>query len=418
MAEIPDSMNWMNFWNDFQKQSMDNWQSTMRKSTPSPSFAMDNPMQYWQESVNKWWRAFDRSPTPTPEQAFWKNTQSSGEWFFKLGEEVFRMLQGVQDGARMGKDWTDALHQTLNAAKETIQKSMTTDINAFYGLFGMPMDTIQRVMASSSFFPGDVFKSFPSMRPQTPGVFDPAMKANLEQFLSTPAIGYTREWQEQNQQGMMQVMEYQESLQEYMTLISKGLGQAIDLFHRRLLERGAGDKPIHSLKELYSLMVDCGEDAFSEMAYSQEYSRANARMINSMMRIKNQSRLVMEEGLTALNMPSRTELDTAHHNILELKRRVRSLEAEVRALKKRDMEPEVAALKEDVEQLPIMEFRSELEKLKKQMQDSLLATDKGESDGEGESGEGVDGDDKLDPNSKTTVRRTRTPRAKPQSEGA
>ncbi|MBF0613077.1 MAG: hypothetical protein HQL55_18305, partial [Magnetococcales bacterium] len=200
MAEIPDSMNWMNFWGDLQKQSMDNWQSMMRKSAPTPSSVMDNPMQFWQDNISQWWRTFERGAAPSPEQAFWKSTGSANEWFFRLGEEMFKVLQGMQEGGRMGREWTDTLHRTIQQAKDMVTKNMFTDPNAFYGLFGMPMDTMQRMMATASFMPGDIFKSFRSMRPQMPGMLDSTMKANLQQFLSTPAIGYTREWQEQGQE--------------------------------------------------------------------------------------------------------------------------------------------------------------------------------------------------------------------------
>ncbi len=80
------------------------------------------------------------------------------------------------------------------------------------------------------------------------------------------------------------------------------------------------------MRPLYDLWIDCGEDAYAEQVATPEFPHLQAEMINALMRMKRHEQMVVEEFMTALNMPTRREMDTTHKRIHELQRQVRQLQ--------------------------------------------------------------------------------------------
>ena len=94
--------------------------------------------------------------------------------------------------------------------------------------------------------------------------------------------------------------------------------------------------------------VDAAEEAYAEIALSDEFRRVYGDVVNAQMRVRSHVQAEVERIGTDLGMPTRTELNSVHKRLHEMRRagkngsdkRVAELEREVAALR-----GEVAALK-------------------------------------------------------------------------
>jgi len=86
------------------------------------------------------------------------------------------------------------------------------------------------------------------------------------------------------------------------------------------------DESLDGLRAVYDLWVDCGEEAYAEMVATPEFPQLQADMVNALMRMKRHEQLMVEEVMTALNVPTRGEIDTTHKRVYELQRQLRQLQ--------------------------------------------------------------------------------------------
>jgi hypothetical protein len=74
------------------------------------------------------------------------------------------------------------------------------------------------------------------------------------------------------------------------------------------------------------LWIDCGEEAYAEVVATPDFPHLQAQMVNALMRLKRHEQVMMDEVMTALNMPTRREMDTTHKRVHELKQQLRTLQ--------------------------------------------------------------------------------------------
>ncbi|MFT3792176.1 MAG: class III poly(R)-hydroxyalkanoic acid synthase subunit PhaE [Rudaea sp.] len=187
---------------------------------------------------------------------------------------------------------------------------------------------------------------------ELPAAFAPyveQMRKEGMSWLSMPAFGLAREHQEHYQSTALALVEYQRALREYNRLMLKSAQRGNELFERKLAERSEPGRAIDSLKALYDLWVDAMEDAYAEIALSEEFSKAYGELANAQMRVRKQIQIEVERVSRELGMPTRTEVDSLSKRVHDLRREVRDggverndgvVEAKVAALR-----DEVAALK-------------------------------------------------------------------------
>jgi class III poly(R)-hydroxyalkanoic acid synthase PhaE subunit len=144
----------------------------------------------------------------------------------------------------------------------------------------------------------------------------------MRQFLSLPPVGYTREWQEQAQEWVQHYMDYARALQDFMRLLGTVGQRATELFSERLAAQFREGASLEGLRAAYNLWIDCGEEAYAEQVANTEFPLLQADMINALMRMKRHEQQMLEEVMTALNMPTRSEMDTTHKRIYDLQQQV------------------------------------------------------------------------------------------------
>src|SRR4029078_4449988 len=83
-------------------------------------------------------------------------------------------------------------------------------------------------------------------------------------------------------------------------------------------------RQIDSVRALYDLWVDAAEEAYAEIALSEEFRQVYGDVGNSQMRVRSQLQQEVERIGVDLGMPTRTELNSVHKRLHDLRRELRN----------------------------------------------------------------------------------------------
>src|SRR5690606_13752491 len=134
----------------------------------------------------------------------------------------------------------------------------------------------------------------------------------------------------------------------YQELIQRANTQGMQRLQQKLLEPG---RQVDSLKALYDLWVDASEEAYAEIALSDEFRDVYGEMVNTQMRARQQTEQICRQR----GVPTRSEVSSLGERLQALRREFRASQAgastdhvdEIMALRR-----EVAALKRQSAELP------------------------------------------------------------------
>jgi class III poly(R)-hydroxyalkanoic acid synthase PhaE subunit len=144
-------------------------------------------------------------------------------------------------------------------------------------------------------------------------------------WLSMPAFGIGREHQERLQGLARAQVEYQERSSAYNALMAKAGQRAFELFEQKLAGRNEPGNRLASARALFDLWIDAAEEAYAEIALSQEFREIYGALVNAQMRLRNGLQKEVELACGLLGIPTRSEIDATHRKVAELERQVRRL---------------------------------------------------------------------------------------------
>lgn len=149
--------------------------------------------------------------------------------------------------------------------------------------------------------------------------------ADLRAFAPMAPLGYTREQQLRQQAMSKAILEYLETAARHQALIQRVNAQGVELMQQKLAQRSERGQPVESLKALYDLWVDAVEEAYAEIALSDEFREAYGAMINAQMRVRHLQQQETERVCRELGMPTRGELASVGQRLQELRREMAEL---------------------------------------------------------------------------------------------
>lgn len=260
-------------------------------------------------------------------------------------------------------------------AKSAVEETVERSLDSFKGY----LDWLQRAASSGAAQPARGADWWQSLQPLFGAVGQPFMQpfAGIEsasahgfaqqwqswlqatqsgasndwrQTLQTPAFGSSREQQEQQQALLLAMFEHQQASQRYQGLMLRAQLQGAERLQRKLVERSESAQKVESLKALYDLWVDAAEEAYAEIALSNEFREAYAAQVNTQMRVRQLQQLSVEQWCREVGLPTRSEVSSLGQRLHELRR-------EMRQVNRRMPDEELAAV------------RAELDALKRQLQE-------------------------------------------------
>ncbi len=318
---------WMDGWLNAQQQYWKAWADLAGASAP----AGKSPAAPWADALDRWWQAV--SPlAPAPGRDLYAKLIDIGKGYFTLAE---RMTDGAlgTDGDRLNllNAWIDWVQKALTDWTQGMGDNRDPQLKSFMTFWDLPLDTWQRLAANLVPMPGDFTQAFhPEGATQSLEQF----RSQVSRFLSIPAVGYTREAQEQYQHLARLVMDYNAALQAYKLAFGKTAIASLQDYRQSLEARAREEKPLSSVREIYDHWVDVCEKAYARFAMSEEYQRLYGQLVNKLMSLKQHLARMVDQGLEAMNMPTRAEINTLQRRQQEIRRDNQRLRNELRALRK------------------------------------------------------------------------------------
>lgn len=325
---------WMAGWIKAQQGYWRAW-AGMARQAAGGKVSDDGQRQRLGEGLDHWWKAVSAF-APADGRAVFDKLMQAGQGYFALAE---RMLTGGGQDTKPA----DALEQVLDGLRKTWQQwsaaasawppahGMATPgqrdapMQGMATFWDLPMDTWNRMLATVMPLPGDFTQAFH-------GNGEHPLRDQVNRFLSIPTVGYTREAQEQAQQLARRQLDYLAASQAYQAAFGKLGLQSVDAF-RQALHARAGD-PVTSLRELYDLWVEISESAYADFVMTDEYQTLYGRLVNSLLALKQQLALVVDQSLEALHMPTHAEITTLQSRQQALRRDNQRMKNEINGLKK------------------------------------------------------------------------------------
>jgi len=343
---------WADFWAAAQRKNWDRWLELSRQSFGSQTETASEkaPADPWSRLLDLW-STFWIPLVPGQSRETIGRLLNVNKAYFRMGEGLWKILAAnygaAQDPASRWETLSRGVRQMHEQFGEQL-RSAGDPWSGFATFWGMPLDNWRRVCSAFSIMPGDMEKAVRGFgSPYGPETLHQGMVG----LLSMPTIGYTREWQEELQRWGLLWLDHYRALQEYVLSLSGMTAKAIDLFANELYERGKKGEALESLRALYNLWIDCSEQAYTDLSTSDEFTQAQTLLTNSVFAIKRQEQKMVEEVLSAFNMPTRRELDTSHRRVHQLQRRVWRLEQTLEESGVMELRAEVSALRRELESL-------------------------------------------------------------------
>lgn len=412
MADDAFSVDWMQGWSELQRKIWNEWIAMAGEhlqpnrgfsgmpGVPGMESATQWPMQWLQQAMaaagsgmgggtmpwampwlqqgmgnplDDWARAFGvYTPEAKPERVMMGNMMDAANGFVRLSKEIFAALQKMGEGVQDGGEWTQALDRSIQQAKALFSGKDASKVAVDpMAAWSQPLQAWAKMVQDNPLFSSSMLQSMlggnqPSGLSQGMGGMGGmgGMDEWFQKLAGMPGLGPNREKQERMQHAMRDLMVYQKAFQQFQTLTNQVNVKALDLLHKKLLERGATNTPVESLRDLYVLWVDCSEEVNGELMRGALFQQANSEMVNALMRVQRNAQTAMDEMLGALNLPTRKELNSSHRQVHELKHRVRALEEEIKLLRTQDHTAELRSIRDDLDRLDGRNLRQELADMK------------------------------------------------------
>lgn len=355
MIETTPSPSGSNEWIVLQRKYWDAWSQLCQQTLTSNLLPTDLPNP-WAQALDHWWKAVAPG-VPQENQDLIQKMMEPGKSFFGISDEFTRFLGNLSEPAKSYGNWQELFLSRIGELKTTLSQASTEGaakaMRGLFPFFEMPMDTWTRTFSSASPLPGDFLQV---LKPE--GLAD-ELHDRIGRFLSVPGVGYTREWQEQAQRGARLLLDYERALQEYTQLHSKVGIDTLERLSKKLIARAEKNAEIKTLRELYDLWVDCCEEAYNDIVFTEQYQDAYGHLINALMALKHHGQSMIDQFMGTLNMPTHKGLTTLQCRQQELRRELRDIRSRLgEHVSKADlkgMQTELDALRTDLNKLLAMQ---------------------------------------------------------------
>jgi polyhydroxyalkanoate synthase subunit PhaE len=298
------------------------WQQGVRAAAPEAAQPKQREPE-WGRFFEDWWRTATRGAPPSSADLL-QRLADQGRAFLAMAEEYTATAMRSGNALSTPADW----ERVLRSASEGWQRALglsPADPAGLSTFWKLPLDTWSRTASSASVFPGDYLEN---LKPEGWSRLSDDVHRNLDRFLSTPGVGYTREWQAQGQELGRLTLEYQRALQEYLGLFRQLNLEIVNRVYRALGERSERQQPITTLRGVYDLWVDCSEAAYLELVSTDDYAKAYGHMVNTLMALKQHGRHLVDEAVGAMGMPTSRSLATLQQRQQELRRELSALRSQ------------------------------------------------------------------------------------------
>ena len=279
----------------------------------------------WSQTLDQWWRLVSPQASDPVSEMFQRIIET-GKSFNKLAEQgySFGQTEGQED---LVQSWLDNMQKgfedwssQISTHKFSFNDNNNSSIPEWMGLNKGALEIWDTVANSIGL--GGV--------PDIPGL--DKSKIEISRLLKSPALGQWREHQQQLQNIAQLLIEFQEADQVYKLAFAQMGIRSIDALRQRLSNIGSDEEKISTVREFYDLWVEVNEEIYSEFAMTDEYQVIHGDFVNALMALRKETNALTEKLYKALNLPTRSELNTINKRLQEQRRENIQLRNEIKNL--------------------------------------------------------------------------------------
>jgi len=318
MTDTMDFAQWARNWEAMSRQAM----SSFPGGTTPAWIPQDGMQRQWNEGMTQWARQFGSG---APQSDAIERVMAGAQGYLGMLQSMAAAAGGHAGGAP--PSWFDAMKGSAGFAASTpswFNNPITEAMRSFGGSGAQGIEQMMERFASAA----------------------APMFNDAKGMLSMPAFGHLREHQENAQRSAKALIEYQEQMARYNRLMLKVSEHAFARFQLKLAEREEPGRQIDSMRGVYDLWIDAAEEAYAEVALSEEFRDVYGALVNAQMHVREHVQREVERISSDLGIPTRSEIDTIGERLQALRREFRDereASADIGALT-----AEVAALREEV----------------------------------------------------------------------
>ena len=287
----------------------------------------------WANAMHGWWSSA-RPATSDDTRDFFGKVLEQARHYWSIGAQFSKLIEDIAACEGNKK----AILDCVNARFKALQAAAAVAYNPG------PADPTQQYEALLAFMQTAGAGLSPWL---AAGAFGP--EAGIGQLrarlLSMPGLGYSRETQDKCQELLRLWGEYQDNYQEYQSVMTRLNQESLALMQKAIIKRSKKGEDIRSIKQLYDLWIESSEKAYGEYVFTDEYAALNGRLVNSLMAFRQKQNEISEDILAAMNMPTMRAMNTLERRQHQLRKQIKTLEAELQALKSRQQAASPAAAK-------------------------------------------------------------------------
>jgi class III poly(R)-hydroxyalkanoic acid synthase PhaE subunit len=320
---------WFTEWMKLQQSYWDNWTQMAQKATtmgtgPTPSGGYSD----WTKALEQWWSTIAPVMAPKPADPIsdmMNRMMEMGKSFTRFAEQGYNSSQ-QEDTQQFISKWLGSMEEMFSGWIGQLSGDNRANIPDWLGLRKNMLD-------SWDHFANQLTSGFDFSGMDMPGLLKG--KEEFDRWLNTPAMGQWREHQHQLQQIARRAVEYQEADMAYKLAFAKTGLRGVEELRNRLQKISDEGESIDTFRGLYDLWVEVNEEVYADFALTDEYQVIYGDLTNSLMALRKEINVLNEKVHKAMNIPTRSEVDTINMRLQEQRRETRMLRAELEKLTKK-----------------------------------------------------------------------------------
>jgi len=162
-------------------------------------------------------------------------------------------------------------------------------------------------------------------------LFQAAFDQTWGRALLAPSMGLLREFNEKVNKGFALWLENQQLTIAYQLLIGEAWIDAFQALMKKLMDMAQKGETLADQRHLLRIWVEVADEVFIALFHSEAYAKTQSAYVNSNMALRRQQRELLEVWLRGNDMPTRSDLDEAHHQIYQLRKDMKALKKNLTA---------------------------------------------------------------------------------------
>jgi len=154
-------------------------------------------------------------------------------------------------------------------------------------------------------------------------------ETSFGRWLDLAPVGYFREHHAHAQELGLALEEYRRVASRMASTIGRIHADALELLAAKTQELAAAGQAVSDTRRLYNLWIECGEQAFARHATGEAFGRLQGELVNAGTRVRASQQTIAENFLKSLDLPTRSELNSVHKRLKELRARIDRLESQI-----------------------------------------------------------------------------------------